>query len=70
MKAEDKGYIQSTVRQFGTIKTLVLLSIRLPLLSMESLAWVLKSLLKDEMCPNERAIQSRIKEAFGIKLNA
>ena len=37
---------------------------------MESLYWVLKSLHKDEMCPNERAIQSRIKEAFGIKLNS
>lgn len=37
---------------------------------MESLYWVLKSLHKDEMCPNERAIQSRVKEAFGIKLNS
>lgn len=42
---------------------------KLPLLTVESLYWVLKSLNKDEMCPNERAIQSRVKEAFGIKIN-
>ena len=35
---------------------------------MESMIWVLRSLQKDEMCPNERAIQSRVKEAFGIKI--
>jgi hypothetical protein len=37
--------------------------------SCESLQWVLLSLKKDGMCPNERAIQSRIKEAFGVKIN-
>jgi hypothetical protein len=29
----------------------------------------LKSLEKDEMTPNEKAIQSRIKEAFSYKIN-
>ena len=38
-------------------------------MSCESLQWVLLSLKKDGMCPNERAIQSRIKEAFGVKVN-
>lgn len=70
LKCEEKGYIQSTIRQFGNIKTLIFLSIHLQFLSLESILWVLKSLAKDEMCPLEKAIQSRIKEAFGIKVNS
>jgi len=31
--------------------------------------WILKSLEKDEMTPNEKAIQSWIKEAFSYKVN-
>ena len=37
-------------------------------MSYESLMWILLSLKKDEMAPNERAIQSRAKEAFGYKI--
>lgn len=39
------------------------------MISMESLMWVLKSLQMDEMTPTEKAIQSRIKEAFSYKVN-
>lgn len=41
---------------------------RLTFISLESLLWVLKSLQMDEMAPNERAVQSRVKEAYGIKI--
>ncbi len=43
---------------------------RLKFLTFESFNWVLRSLQKDEMFPNERAIQSRAKEAFGIKITS
>jgi len=42
---------------------------RLHFVSLECVQWVLRSLKRDGMCPNERAIQSRIKEAFGVKVN-
>lgn len=67
-RAEQKGYIIVTVRNFGCVKSLTLISMSLPFISCESVHWVLKSLKRDGMCPNERAIQSRIKEAFGVKL--
>lgn len=35
----------------------------------ECIAWVLTSLRKDEMTPTERAVQSRIKEAFAFKIS-
>lgn len=44
LKAEYKGYLQTTVRQFGSMKSLTLLSMRLAFISLESLLWVLKSL--------------------------
>jgi len=43
---------------------------RLQFITVESVQWVLQGLKKDGMCPNERAIQSRIKEAFGVKVNS
>ena len=43
---------------------------KLPFLSYEALLWVLQSLRKDEMQPSERAIVSRAKEAFGVKIGA
>lgn len=69
LKAEHKGYLITTVRQFGRAKTLTLVSMRLGFLSVESILWVLRSLHLDEMAPNERAVQSRVKEAFGIKIH-
>lgn len=38
-------------------------------ISLESVIWCLKSLKLDEMTPTEKAIQSRIKEAFCYKVN-
>jgi hypothetical protein len=44
------------------------ISLRLEIITHECLTWVLLSLKKDEMTPTERAIQSRIKEAFAFKI--
>lgn len=38
--------------------------------SLESITWCLRSLRIDEMTPTEKAIQSRVKEAFGYKINS
>lgn len=38
------------------------------MISHESIKWVLTSLKKDEMTPTEKAVQSRIKEAFAFKI--
>ncbi len=45
-------------------------SLKLEIISDECLAWVLRSLKNDDMTPTERAIQSRIKEAFALKIPA
>ncbi len=69
-KAEDKAIIHVTTRQFGKVKSLHFYSLKLSVISIESLIWVLKSLCIDEMCPNEKALQSRIKEAFAFKFSS
>jgi hypothetical protein len=68
-EAEDKGMIVLTSRQFGSRPLQKFASIRLKNVSLESVAWILKSLEKDEMTPIERAVQSRFKESFGIKMS-
>lgn len=50
------------------MKTLSFISLKLDIISHECIQWVLYSLRKDEMTPIERAIQSRIKEAFAFKI--
>ncbi len=52
------------------MKTLSFVSLQLDIISHECLGWVLASLKKDEMTPSERAIQSRIKEAFAFKISS
>lgn len=69
-EAEDKAMIVMTTRQFGNKIPNKYASIRLKNVSLESVNWILKSLEKDEMTPIERAIQSRFKESFGIKMNS
>lgn len=64
-KAEQLGFIHTTKWEFGEIY----LSLTFEIISVEIFVWVLKSLEKDEMTPNEKAIQSRIKEAFSYKIN-
>jgi uncharacterized membrane protein YwzB len=69
-KAESAGIIFTTERQFGQSKEIVYISLKLDILSLESIFWVLRSLKTDEMTPNERAVQSRLKEAFSYKITA
>jgi len=67
-KAEEQGVIHQTRRNFAKIKTLTYVSLKLDVVSFQVLRWVLVSLYKDEMTPTEKAIQSRIKEAFAYKI--
>ena len=66
--AEHANIIQRTIRNFSQLKTLKFVSLKLDTISYECMNWVLKSLRSNEMTPSERAIQSRIKEAFALKL--
>lgn len=50
------------------MKTLCFISLQLEIISHECIHWVLQSLKKDEMTPTEKAVQSRIKEAFAFKI--
>jgi len=59
--------VHLTERQFGNIKSMSFISMKLSSLSLESLLWTLRSLRLDEMIPTERAIMSRMKEAFEFK---
>ena len=54
-RAENMGIIHLTKRQFGA-KAINFYSLKLEILSLECLTWVLRSLRRDEMCPNERAV--------------
>mmetsp|Transcript_10999 Transcript_10999/g.21551 ORF Transcript_10999/g.21551 Transcript_10999/m.21551 type:complete len:891 (+) Transcript_10999:1558-4230(+) len=56
-----------TQRQFGTLRTVSFVSLKLDTMSLEALLWILRSLKRDEMIPTERAIQSRMKEVFDYK---
>ena len=66
-KCEKYGIIHTTKRQFGN-KEQIFHSLNLDLISHESILWCLRSLKNDEMTPSEKAIQSRIKEAFWYKV--
>jgi len=52
------------------MKTLSFISLQMEIITHECISWVLTSLKKDEMTPTERAIQSRIKEAFAFKITS
>ena len=66
--AKDQGIIHETRRNFASMKTLSFISLQLEIISHECVHWVLQSLKKDEMTPTEKAVQSRIKEAFAFKI--
>jgi hypothetical protein len=51
------------------MKTLSFTSLKLEIVTHQCIVWVLSSLKKDEMTPTERALQSRIKEAFAFKIS-
>ncbi len=55
-------------RQFGVLRSLLFISLKLEHFSLEALQWTLLSLKRDEMLPTERAIMSRVKEAFALRL--
>lgn len=46
---------------------MIFLGLKIDRLTLEVLHWILRSLRNDEMLPSERAILSRVKEAFDIK---
>jgi hypothetical protein len=52
------------------MKTLSFVSLQLEIITHECITWVLTSLRKDEMTPSERAVQSRVKEAFAFKITS
>lgn len=62
------GFLYSSKREFRS-KTVEYLSLQLGFINLRTLKWVLRSLKFDEIMPTERSIQSRIKEAFGLKLS-
>ena len=43
------------------------ISLKLELISYEAIAWVLRSLCRDEMTPTMKTIQNRFKESFAIQ---
>ena len=45
------------------------ISLKLEVISYETIMWALRSLQRDEMTPTEKAVQNRIKEAFALKVN-
>ena len=68
-EAQTQGIIHETKRFFANIRTLCFFSLKLEIVSFECINWVLTSLKQDEMTPSEKAIISRIKEAFALKIN-
>ena len=69
VEAEGKEIIIVTKRKFGTKPIQELISLKIKVTSLDSVMWILKSLEKDCMTPIERAVQSRFKESFGIKMS-
>ncbi len=67
-EAEEKDLVIVTKRQFGNKPSQKFASLKLKGVSLESVMWILRSLEKDEMTPVERAVQSRFKESFGLKM--
>jgi len=55
-QSELEGIVLKTKREFINIKTLCFISLKLDIVSHESITWVLKSLKIDEMAPTEKAI--------------
>ena len=67
---EVYGIFYQTRRQFSNLPTLTFISLKLDIISHECIQWVLYSLRKDKFTPTEKGVLSRIKEAFGLKVNS
>ena len=70
LTVQTAGLIHTTNRNFGSYRSINLVSLKPESMSLELLLWTLRSLRNDEMLPTERAIQSRMKEAFDVKPSA
>ncbi|OMJ91274.1 hypothetical protein SteCoe_6255 [Stentor coeruleus] len=60
------GKLLNQVKKIGNVEINVI-SLKIEKLDLECLLWVLRSLKNDEMISTEKAIQSRLKEAFDLK---
>ena len=70
LQAENMHLFHTTIRRFDNIANIYhFISIHLDEISLESLIWVLRSLMRDEMTPNEKVILSRIKESYSLKMS-
>ena len=70
-QAENQHIFHTTIRRFGSDSNVFpYISMHLDQLSLESLIWVLRSLMKDSMTPTEKLILGRIKETFSLKITS
>jgi len=67
--AEKKELIIVSNRQLGMKANQTFASFRIKTISLDSVLWILKSLERDAMTPIEKAVQSRFKESFAVKMN-
>lgn len=68
-EAEKKELIMISNRQLGTKASQSFASFRIKTISLDSVLWILKSLERDVMTPIEKAVQSRFKESFAVKMS-
>lgn len=66
--SRKKPLFHKTERNLGENLKIVYFSICLDEISLESLIWVLKSIYRDRMEPNQVLVQSRFKEFFALKI--
>jgi hypothetical protein len=66
--AEKKELIIISNRQLGMKASQTFASLRIKTISLDSVLWILKSLERDAMTPIEKAVQSRFKESFAVKM--
>lgn len=69
-KAEQAEVLHITTRKFTDSEPFIYIGLHLDTITIESLGWVIKSIKRDGMAPTEKLILSRIKECFGLKLEA
>lgn len=67
-EGEKKELIMVSRRQLGTRASQLLASLRVKAVSLDCVQWILKSLERDAMTPVEKAVQSRFKESFAVKM--
>jgi len=69
-QAEESKLIHSTIRKFLDIQPLYYIGMLLDRLTIQSLTWIVQSIRNDLMTPTEKLILSRIKECYGLKVDA